>query len=149
MKKIFYLAVLLIGTSAIAANPPEVNQKVLKAFKETFGDPENVLWKELDDHCQVYFQQSEINIRAVYDQEGNLLKTIRTYYEKNLPPTVMSKLKKKYGNKEIFGITEVSTDTDMTYYITLRDEKNFYKIESDMYGSCQQVDKYKRADIGL
>ncbi len=148
MKKIIYLAVLLVSITA-SANPPEVSEKILKAFKETFGDAENVSWKEEGDQCQAYFQQSTINIRAVYDNDGNLVKTIRTYDEKTLAPNILSKLKKKYAGKEIFGITEVSTESEINYFITLRDDKNFYKIESDAYGSLQQVEKYKRADIGI
>jgi hypothetical protein len=149
MKKIIYLAVLLICISATAAAPPEVSEKVLKAFKETFTNAENVIWDEQEDQCQASFSQSEIQIRAVYDDDGNLLKTTRSYYEKNLPPNVLARLKKKYAGKEIFGITEVSTETEITYYVTLRDAKYFYKVEANAYGNSQQVEKFKRADIGI
>lgn len=149
MKKIIYLAVLLISISATAAAPPEVSEKVLKAFKETFTNAENVIWDEQEDRCQASFIQSEIQIRAVYDDDGNLLKTTRSYYEKNLAPNVLAKLKRKYAGKEIFGITEVSTETEITYYVTLRDAKYFYKVEANAYGNSQQVEKFKRADIGI
>jgi hypothetical protein len=149
MKKIIYLAALLVSTSATVATPPEVSEKVLKAFRETFIAAENVVWNEQDNQCQAYFNQSEIQIRAIYDDDGNLLKTTRAYYEKDLPPNVLAKLKKKYAGKEIFGITEVSTETEITYYVTLRDAKYFYKVEVNAYGNSQQVEKFKRADIGI
>lgn len=149
MKKIIYLAVLLVSISATAATIPDVSEKVLKAFRETFTNAENVVWNEDENHCQAFFNQKEIQIRAEYDNDGNLLKTTRNYGEKNLPANVLAKLKKKYAGKEIFGVTEVSTESEINYYVTLRDAKNFYKVEVDAYGSSQQVEKYKRADIGL
>ena len=82
MKKLIYLAVLLISISATAATPPEVSEKVLKAFRETFTNAENVVWNEEDNHCQAFFNQSEIQVRALYDNDGNLLKTTRNYGER-------------------------------------------------------------------
>ncbi|HEX7903333.1 MAG TPA: hypothetical protein VF487_05600 [Chitinophagaceae bacterium] len=148
MKKLIYLAVMLIGLSATAATPPEINEKVLKAFKQTFTDAENVTWKELDNSSyQANFKLSEIQVRAMYDNDGNLLETVRYYGERNLPPNILARLKKKYAGKEIFGVTEVSSDTDVSYHISLKDEKNWYTIKSDPYANLQQTDKFKRADV--
>ena len=97
MKKIIYLAVMLISLSATAAvTPTEISEKVLKAFKETFSFAENVTWEEVDNTSQASFKQSEIAVKATYDNEGNLLKTIRYYAQENLPPNILAKLKKKY-----------------------------------------------------
>ena len=146
MKKILHIAVMLIGMSATAATPPEISQKVLKAFKETFFNAENVTWKEMDNSCQANFNLSEIQVRAVYDNDGTLLETVRYYGEKNLPPNVLSRLKKKYAGKEIFGVTEISSDTEVAYHVTLKDDKNWYTVKADPYGNLQQTDKFKRAD---
>lgn len=147
MKKLIYLAVMLISLSATAATPPEISEKVLKAFKQTFTDAENVTWKELDNSCQANFKLSEIQVRAMYDNEGNLLETVRYYGERNLPPNILARLKKKYMGKEIFGVTEVSSDTEVYYHISLKDEKNWYTVKSDPYANLQQTDKFKRADV--
>jgi len=146
MKKILYLAVLLISLSATAATPPEVNEKVLKAFKETFATAEDVSWKELDDRSQANFKINQIMVRAMYDNEGNLLETVRYYGENNLPPNIVARLKKKYAGKEVFGVTEVTSESEVSYHITLKDEKNWYTIKSDPYANFQQTDKFKRAD---
>lgn len=55
-------------------------------------------------------------------------------------------MKKKYAGKEIFGVTEISSDSEISYHVTLKDDKNWYTIKSDPYGNTQQVDKFKRAD---
>jgi hypothetical protein len=145
MKKLIYLAVLLTGLSAAATTPPEISAKVLKAFKETFGSPDNVTWKEMDNSCQANFKISEVQVRASYDNEGNLLETVRYYGEQTLPPNILSKLKKAYKDKEVFGVTEISSDNDLAYHITLKDEKHWYTIKSDPYANFQQTSKFKRA----
>jgi hypothetical protein len=147
MKKFLYLAVLLIGVSAAAATPPdEISEKVLKAFKATFTSAEEVTWKELDNSCQANFKMNQITVRAMYDNEGNLLETVRYYGENNLPPNIIAKLKKRYASKEVFGVTEVTSDSEVAYHITLKDEKHWYTVKSDPYANLQQTDKFKRAD---
>ncbi len=146
MKKIIYLAVLLAGLSASASTPPEVNEKVLKAFNETFATAKDVTWQKIDNSCQASFKQSEMKIRAVFDNDGNLLQTVRYYAGSNLPPNILAKLKKKYSGKEIFGVTEITSENELTYQITLKDGKNWYTIQSDPYANLQQTDKFKRGD---
>ena len=146
MKKFFYLAVLLTGLSATAATPPEISEKVLKAFNETFAAAEDVTWKELDNSCQANFKMNEIQVRAMYDNEGNLLETVRYYGETHLPPNIIARLKKKYAGREVFGVTEVTSESEVTFHITLKDEKHWYTIKSDPYANFQQTDKFKRAD---
>jgi hypothetical protein len=137
---------LLTSLSATAATPPEISEKVLQAFKQTFTDAENVTWKEMDNRCQANFKLSEIQVRAMYDNEGNLLETVRYYGERNLPPNVLARLKKKYADKDVFGVTEVSSENELYYHISLKDDKNWYTVKSDPYGNLQQTDKFKRAD---
>jgi len=146
MKKILLASLLFAAVIAQAATPPDVNEKILKAFKQTFIYAEDVVWQEKDNSYQVNFWQGEINIRARYDEQGKLLGTIRYYYEKQLPPSVLAKVKNKYSGKTIFGVTEVSSDEELNYFITLRDDKNWYTVKSDAFGNLQQTDKFKRAE---
>jgi len=146
MKKVLYLVVLLTGLSANASTPPEINEKVLKAFNQTFTEAENVRWREEDNRCQAVFTVSEILVRAVYDNEGNLLQTVRHYSEKHLPSTIFAKLKLKHAGKEIFGVTEIATDNELAYHVVLKDEKNWYWMRSDAYGNLELTQKLKRAE---
>lgn len=148
MKKVFYLVLLLAGLSANATTPPEINEKVLKAFKETFAEAENVRWREEETHCQADFTVSEILVRATYDNEGVLLQTVRHYSVKHLPSTILAKLKLKHADKEIFGVTEIATDNELSYHIVLKDDKNWYWMRSDPYGNLVQTQKLKRGDPG-
>lgn len=146
MKKVMYLAVLLLSISATATNPPEISEKVIKAFKETFTQAEEVSWKELDDHCQADFKISEMRVRATYDNDGNLISTTRYYDEKNLPSNILAKLKVKYAGKQINGVTEVITESDIAYHIVLKDEKYWYWVESTPYATLTLTQKLKRGE---
>ena len=148
MKKIILSVALLVSIVAGAAvTPAEVNEKVLKAFNETFTLAKDVVWQEYEDYYQANFKQDEIQMRAQYDEEGELLKTIRYYGEKQLFPNIVSKLKKKYANKEVFGVTETTSSDEVSFVITIKDAKNWYVVKSDVYGNLEQTEKFKRADL--
>lgn len=148
MKKLIYLAALLTGFAATAApSPTEISEKVLKAFSETFTSAQDVTWHEYETYAQANFRQDDVQVRAQYDENGTLLKTTRYYGEKQLLPNIVAKLKKRYAGKEINGITETTSEADVNFVISLKDDKNWYIVQSDVYGNLQQIDKYKRADL--
>ena len=148
MKRIFYLAFLLTGFVATAAAAPidEINEKVLKAFNETFTSAQNVTWHEYEDYTQANFEVDKVQVRAQYAEDGRLIRTIRYYGEKELLPNIVVKLKKKYQGKEITGVTESSSDDEVSFVINIRDENHWYIVKTDVYGNLQQAEKFKRAD---
>jgi len=147
MKKVIYLAFLLTGFVAIAAPAPsEVNEKILKAFNETFTAAQNVSWQEYEDYSQASFVIDKIVVRAQYAADGRLIRTIRYYGEKELLPNIVAKLKKRYAGKEITGFTESSSDDEVSFTINIKDENNWYIVKADVYGNLQQTEKFKRAD---
>jgi hypothetical protein len=148
MKKLILSIAVMISLSAFAADrPSEVSEKVLKAFNETFTKATDVVWHEYDNYYQANFNQDEIQIRAQYDEEGSLIRTIRYYNEKQLLPNIVSKLKKKYNTQEIFGVTETSSSNEVSFVVTLKDKNNWYVVTSDIYGNLDQTKKFKRADL--
>jgi|SRR5688572_26191164 len=148
MKRIIYLAFLLTGFVATAAPAPadEINEKVLKAFSETFTSAQNVTWHEYEDYTQANFEVDKIQVRAQYAEDGKLLRTIRYYGEKELLPNIVVRLKKKYHGKEITGVTESTSEDDVSFVVNIRDENHWYIVKTDIYGNLQQTEKFKRAD---
>lgn len=138
---------MLTGFVAIAAPaPPKVNEKILKAFNETFTAAQNVSWQEYEDYSQANFVVDKILVRAQYAEDGRLIRTIRYYSEKELLPNIVAKLKKRYAGKEITGVTESSSDDEVSFTINIKDENNWYIVKADVYGNLQQTEKFKRAD---
>ena len=146
MKKIiFVLTTMLASATLFAATPPVVNQKVLKAFAETFKQPKDVVWHEYENFYEVDFKQGEIKTLVRYDSDGNITGTTRYYFESELPPVITSRLKKKYPERSVYGVTEIYTESDLAYYITMEDEKNWYTVKSNALGNLEQTEKFKKA----
>ncbi len=139
---------MLLGSATVfATTPPDINQKVLKAFEETFKDPENVNWHEYENFYQVDFNQNGIKTEVRYDSDGNILGSTRYYFESQLPPHILSKLKKRYPTRSIYGVTEIYANDDLTYYITMQDEKHWYTVKANALGNLDQTDKFKKAPV--
>jgi len=144
MKKILLSAaiVLSFSFSAMADDP---SQKVLDAFNKTFPHVKDVAWTESEQSYEVKFKQNEILSKVTYDKNGNILKTLRYYYEQNLPLLVLSKVKNKFTDKKIFGVTEESSDEGTFYHIILEDEKHWINITADSYGGIKVDNKFNKA----
>ena len=145
MKKLIILTCLFAALSAAASDPPEVSEKVLKAFNETFMKATDVVWHETQNYYEASFKQSEVISRAIYDQDGNLVRTTRYYSQENLPINILTKVQKKYAGKSVYGVTELSTEDQVSYHITLQDENNWYIVKADNWGNLELEKKFKKA----
>jgi len=144
MKKLIILSCLFAALGVSASNPPEVSEKVLKAFNETFIKATDVVWHEMQNLYEARFKQSEIITRAIYDTNGNLLRTTRYYSQENLPINILTKVQKKYAGKSVYGVTEIATEDEVSYHITLQDEKNWYIVKADTWGNLELSQKYRK-----
>jgi len=143
MKKIIIAAAAILFTSVSFAAEP--TQKVLDAFKKTFEQAKDVTWQDVDNKYEANFSQNNITFRIMYDQEGNVVKSIRYYYGPTLPIFIQAKLAKKYDGKTVFGVTEISTDSELTYYIILEDKSTWTHVQSDAFGNMYTEKKLKKA----
>src|SRR5215467_3975954 len=134
MKKYVILSMCLaLGLGAFAR--VTVNDKVLKSFKETFPKAEQVTWEEFSDTYIVNFVDMGIRERISYDKDGNFLTATRYYTEENLPLNVLCKIKKKYPNQKVFGVTEIDSEAGVDYYVKLEDNENWTTVKSDSGGN--------------
>jgi hypothetical protein len=122
-----------------------ISDKLLQAFKQAFPDAQQVKWAEMEDKYMVNFRQGEVLTKIEYDKEGNFLSSIRYYSEKSLPVNVLVRLQKKYADKKVFGVTEITSDNVVEYYIKLEDPNNWITVKSNADGNMQVVEKYKKA----
>jgi hypothetical protein len=146
-RKLFFTALCLLTLSAgvFSRDGYSINEKLLLAFKQTFPDAEQVKWMEQADKYTVNFKENGILTKIDYDKDGNFLSSIRYYTEKNLPVNIIVKLQKKYSDKKVFGVTEMTTEGSVEYYIKLEDDINWITVKSNVDGNLQVVEKYKKA----
>jgi len=146
MKKILLsAAVLLFVGASFANNPPEVNEKVLEAFKKTFNAPQEVTWYENENSFEARFASDGIKTIVWYNKKGSLILTHRNYDASKLPPMILSKLSTELPDQKVLGVTEITNKTGMLYYITLEGEKTWMKIKADVLGDYEIYEKFKKA----
>ena len=152
IKKSFLLTVCLLAmTAGVFASPDysspdySISDKLLKTFKQTFPDAQQVVWSEQGEKYTVNFKQNDILNKVEYDKDGNFVSSLRYYTEKNLPVTILCRLQKKYADKTVFGVTEVSTESTVEYFIKLEDATTWTTVRANIDGGMQVVEKYKKA----
>ena len=143
MKKVLLFAcVCMIAASSFANTPPIVSEKALKAFKATFADAENVVWTDAANSYTVKFTQLGINTFVKYDEEGNFVSSRRYYNAELLPIDIQCKLKKKFADKTIFGVTEFIVGDDISYYVKLEDAKTWTTVKIDNTRNMEITEKF-------
>lgn len=145
MKKILIsAAVLLLMNAGFAMNPPDVNEKILDAFKKTFNQPQNLRWFENENTFEARFNIDGIRTVAWYNKNGDLLLTHRYYEDNKLPPFVLTSIREQLPAYSILGVTEISNKEGVNYYITLESDKKWMKIKADVYGDYVVYEKFKK-----
>ena len=135
---------VLLSAGAFAFDPFDPNERVLKAFNETFSNAEDVKWQEYPDHYTVSFVNAGIRSKVNYDEDGNMLGSIRYYGPKMLPLNILNKVTRGYPKRSLYGVTEITSGSEVTYYVKMEDAKNWYTVRVDAAGNTQVTEKYKK-----
>ena len=136
---------LIIGASSFASPVKNINEKLLQTFKESFPNAEQVNWKELKETYVVDFVEDGVRSEIIYEKSGTFVSSTRYYKEKNLPYYLLINIKKRYPEKKILGVTEISTIDDIFYYIKMEDKTVVTTIKLDSEGNLVLVEKLKKA----
>ena len=142
-KTISVFTFFLLLTATTFAYVP--NEKVLKSFESIFSNPQEVKWFDHPDSYEVSFVQSGIRANVKFDIEGNFMGSTRYYKEQHLPTSILCKLKKKYTDKTVFGVTEVTTSEEINYYVKLEDKKSWITVKINGNGQMELIEKYRKA----
>ncbi|SDE14253.1 hypothetical protein [Niabella drilacis] len=148
MKKLAGIIAVFVSLSAAAVNSnPVVNEKVQKTFEMVFANAQHVTWRSEKDNNEASFSINNIRVRAVIDNSGQLVRTIRYYGEENLPASIRYGLKKKFDKEEISSVSELSANDQVVYYITLKDKTHLLNLVVNAGGNIVSLKKYKRGDL--
>ena len=126
MKKTFVtlFALLTIGITVSLADPiTNVDPKILSAFQKEFSFAKNVKWEEEGNLTRVIFSLNDQGITAWYNSDAELVTTARNILYNQLPISVIRSLDNEYAGADIFGIVEISRNSE-TYYQIRADKKS-------------------------
>ena len=146
MKEYFVLFYsLLIGVNSFSYTAKNVDEKLIQSFKESFPNAEQVAWEEHSETYVVNFVDDGVRSNIIYEKDGTFVRSTRYYTERNLPYYLLINIKKKYADKKIFGVTEISSVDHIEYFIKLEDAKVMTTIKVDSDGNLSMVEKYRKA----
>lgn len=143
MKRFLFASVLLF--SLVLSAKANVNEKVLKAFNSTFQNAKEVQWQEYATAYQVNFRQNDVPTTVVYDKEGNIIEARRYSKDDILPLMIREKLKKRFADKQVFGVTELVLNGETCYRIVLQDDKKWYILDCDATGLLSVRERFNKA----
>lgn len=142
MKKVIAIMfTVLVAAGAYAFDP---NERVLKAFNETFSTAQEVRWEEFPNYYAVSFVSGGIRAKVNYDKDGNMMSSIRYYAPQLLPLYILNKVNRENPKKKMFGVTELTYNSIITYYIKMEDNTHWYTLKVDVDGNSQITEKYKK-----
>ena len=144
MKKVILIACIALAASSTYAHALLTPEKALKAFNSTFKDARNVVWTDAENIYTVKFQQQGINTFVKYDAEGNFISSRRYYNADQLPVDIQCKLKKKYTDKSIFGVTEYTVGDEVNYFVKLEDANSWLTVKVDNARTMETTEKYQK-----
>ncbi len=145
-----YLAIIApkrisIDSDAVITNAISVvSEKLLQEFHESFPNAELTNWYETDNSYIVSFVERGILNRITYKKNGSFINSFRYYGERDLPYYLITSLKKKYAGKKIFGVTEITTTSDIIYYVKLEGPKYWITVTLSSEGDCAVVESYRK-----
>jgi len=147
MKKIILsLAVLLTvgAATAFANNSPGTNEKAVATFKKEFSSAEFVEWSVEDEYSKVSFILGGSRTVALFNNEGELLGTVRDLLYNQLPLAVMSTMDKRFKGSPIYDIREVTNSDGTRYKFTLEEKGKKYSISVFSDGTISDIRKIRK-----
>jgi hypothetical protein len=148
MKKIMLVAVvLLIGIHSYSyAGGGTVKETLQQTFHKNFPSAENVHWIDNPEGYTVSFTLKGIITRINYDSKGKFKGSVRNYTEQFLPFYLINVLKQEYPGQEIYGVTEITTATDISYFVKLESEKYWTTVRVDNDGNTAVTERLRKAN---
>ena len=144
MKSTLIFAAMLAMSISSFAFEPNVNEKVLNLFNKTFTSAEHVKWDEYKDYYSVRFIHNGIRTIVNYDKGGNMMSSIRYYHPDMLPLNIIGKMKKDYPAASLFGVTEITVNNDVAYFVKLEDKKHWITLKVSPSCDTELYERYKK-----
>lgn len=141
MKKTLGICLLnILSLFAIAGTTPKLPEN----FTELFPKASQITWSNENGKDILYFKDEDIKVRMYFNENGDMIQTIRYYFSEKLPPFILFTIQKKYEGKKITGVTEVTNPSiGCEYTVNLEDQHHIYTLKCSSGGNIINVQKFK------
>ena len=144
MKKYLLIISFLVGGFISMAAVRTINERLVQTFREIYPNAVGVNWKEYPESYVVYFSDGGIKSTIIFNKDGSFIRSTRYYLEENLPYYLVVAIKEKYPTKKIYSVTEISSPSNIDYFIKLEDAKTWMTIKLDSEGNIKVLEKFNK-----
>jgi hypothetical protein len=122
-----------------------VNPTVIRSFLKTYKDVSDETWIDVKEGFVAMFNHNGIDYQVAYDKKGNLLRTIRSYNEENMPPDLRHVVRSNYYDYDINRVHEIEKPFNpVTYVIQLVGKREVINLGvSD--GEMEELGKFNKS----
>lgn len=89
---------MLFTTIAFASDGSKITAKLKEAFEKDFQKAKNVNWEKAKDYYFASFTFNDLDLNAVYNEEGELIGTSKKIATAQLPLNISLTLSQKYND---------------------------------------------------
>lgn len=144
-----FCALLIVIFSSFKApeTKPTIKEATNKAeatFKNNFKDIQNVEWYSTDNTYSARFATNNVVESITYDNDGNFIRSRRSFGEEFLPANVLASIKKRYKGKTIRLVTEIVEGNELLYSLTIDDETNCWIVAAGPSGNNELLTTFKK-----
>jgi hypothetical protein len=138
------LLVLTMISSVFAGPGNTPHFKGMDHFAKAFPKATMVVCQVKSQFTEVNFTWNDMKLQAFYDFDGNLIGTSRAVAIKDLPLSLLLKIKSDYAGFEPTEAIEFDhTDTGLSYYVTIAGPEKAYVLRLDADGTTSVFKKMK------
>jgi len=134
---------MLFSASAFAKekNDTKAITMVQQSFKKDFSQALNPSWRKIGDVYIANFFVNKVEIEAAYNDDGELLGTLKHVAAGDMPLALTMAIAKKYPGYQVAkAADEVTFERQTSYYINVGNTKEILKLKCYVNGDIT-VDK--------
>jgi hypothetical protein len=137
--------VFMMGFSAFAGNNNDnINEQAKQSFQKDFATARNVSYEQKTDYVKVTFSLDDQVLFAYYNNNGELRAVVRNIVSDQLPISLLTDMKKNYGDYWISDLFEIASNDQTNYYITLESKDKTIVLKSEGASSWNVFSKTKK-----
>jgi hypothetical protein len=143
---IMTLIAALTAQLAWAGDEEGVTAMAKRNFEKEFPGALYVKWEKLErtDACMVRFVYNDQALLSYFNDDGNMIATIRNVEKQNLPFRISETLFKKYKDYKVLRIEELIMGSDVSYLAELENEKSKLHVRLYNSGMSHEMKKEKK-----
>jgi hypothetical protein len=132
----------LSGSNALYVNA--VNAKATKDFKSCYSGVFNEEWYTIPGGYLSYFQIDGYGDRAIYDNHGHWMGSLKFYGENMLPKDIRWLVRTNYFDFSITLVEEVRVPNKLEYFIHLEDKSSAKILRVTTEGDMEVFQEYDK-----